>query len=174
LAQTSDAGPNVELTSPSLAVVAKSMHQSIRRNLLDTAQAMPPADYAFKPTPAVRSFAEIIGHLVNTNYIFCSMALGEKSPATQNYEKVTDKAALVKGLSDALTYCDGAFDGTTDANFTAQVTSGRGGTKTARGAALNFNTTHNNEHYGNLVVYMRLKGIVPPSTARTLQAGAGR
>jgi uncharacterized damage-inducible protein DinB len=165
-AQTSD-GNFSELLSPSLAAGAKAMHATIRRNLAEAAEAMPAEEYAFKPTPQVRSFGELVGHLANANFFFCSQAKAEKSPATANYEKAADKAALTKGLNESLAYCDGAYAATTDANFQQLVQmAGQGAGQTARGALLMFNTTHNNEHYGNMVVYMRLKGHVPPSTAR--------
>jgi uncharacterized damage-inducible protein DinB len=166
-AQTSDAF-FYDALSPSMAAVAKTMHASIRRNLADAAEAMPAEEYAFKPTPQVRSFAELVGHVVNANFFFCSMAKSEKSPATTNYEKATEKAVLVKGMNESLAYCDSAYAETTDANFQQMVkVAGPRPQETARGAMLMFNTTHNNEHYGNIVVYMRLKGHVPPSTART-------
>jgi uncharacterized damage-inducible protein DinB len=167
LAQTSDGGFG-DIASPSLAAVAKSMHATIRRNLAEAAGSMPAEDYAFKPTPQIRSFAELIGHVANANFFFCSQARSEKSPATANYEKTADKAALVKALNDALAYCDEAYNSTTDASFAQLVkAAGPGGGKdAARGAVLAFNTAHNNEHYGNIIVYMRLKGQVPPSTAR--------
>ena len=93
------------------------------------------------------------------------------SPSTENYERVTEKIVLVKALRDALAYCDGAYAATTDANFNqlVKLPGANGGSQAGRGAVLLFNTTHNNEHYGNIVVYMRLKGHVPPSTARTQQ-----
>jgi uncharacterized damage-inducible protein DinB len=166
LAQTSDGNFN-EALSPSMAAMVKTMHATIRRNLAEAAANMPADEYAFKPTPQVRSFAELIGHVANANFFFCSQARADKMPATANYEKVADKAALVKGLNDALAYCDEAYAGATDANFSGLVTiAGPGAKQAARGAVLVFNTTHNNEHYGNIVVYMRLKGRVPPSTAR--------
>ena len=167
-AQTSDGGAD-QLLSTSMAASLKAMHQVIRRNLAEAAAAMPAADYAFKPTPQVRSFGELVGHVVNANFYFCSQARGEKMPSATDFEKTADKAALVKALSEALAYCDAAYDGTTDANVNQAVTvQGRGGGKpTTRGLVLMFNTTHNNEHYGNVVVYLRLKGVVPPSTART-------
>jgi len=170
-AQTTDAG-FWDVLTPSNAAVAKTMHGGIRRNLAEAAAAMPPEEFAFKPTPDVRSFAELIGHLVNTNFIMCSQVKGEKSPGTQNYEKVTDKAALVKALDDALTYCDAVYGATTDANFQdiVNVSAGPRPSQGTRGMVLMFNTTHNQEHYGNLVVYMRLKGHVPPSTARAQAA----
>jgi uncharacterized damage-inducible protein DinB len=168
-AQTSDGGFDKAL-STSLASMAKAMHATIRRDLAEAAEAMPAEDYAFKPTPQVRSFAELVGHVANANFFFCSQASSTKSPATANYERVADKAALVKALTDSLAFCDGAYESTTDANFNQPATMAALGTMpatpTLRGAILMFNTTHNNEHYGNIVVYLRLKGQVPPSTAR--------
>ena len=167
-AQTTDGGFG-ESASPSMASVVKSMHAIIRRNLAEAADAMPAEEYAFKPTPEVRSFGQAIGHVAFGNFLFCSMAKGEPSPSATNYERTaTDKASLVKALRDSLAYCDDVYATTTDANFgqLVKVSSPKGGTESSRGSVLVFNTTHNNEHYGNLVVYMRLKGHVPPSTAR--------
>jgi uncharacterized damage-inducible protein DinB len=167
-AQTTDGGLG-DIASPSLAAVAKGMHATIRRNLAEAAENMPADEYAFKPTPQVRSFDELIGHIASANFYFCSQAKGEKSPSTTNYEKATGKRILQKALNDSLAYCDAVYASTTDSNFNQLVkTPGPNGEReTARGAVLMFNTTHNNEHYGNIVVYMRLKGHVPPSTART-------
>jgi len=168
-AQTTGAGYGDAL-SPSMASVVKAMHATIRRNLAEAAEAMTAEDYAFKPTPDVRSFGELVRHVTNANFFFCSQAKGEKMPSTTNYEKATDRAVLVKALNDSLAYCDGVYSATTDANFSQVVAmSGQGNPQAARGAVLVFNTTHNNEHYGNMVVYMRLKGRVPPSTARAQQ-----
>jgi uncharacterized damage-inducible protein DinB len=176
-AQTSDGGFDKALSS-SLAATAKAMHATIRRDLAEAAEVMPAEDFGFKPTPEVRSFAQLVGHLINGNFFFCSQANGAAMPTTTNFERVADKAALVKGLTDALAYCDAVYESTTDATFNQPVTlNGFPGmnpkTATSRGAVLMFNTTHNNEHYGNIVVYLRLRGKVPPSTARA-QAPKGR
>ena len=168
-AQATDAGFPDEL-SPSLAGSAKAMHAMIRRDLAEAAENMPADEYAFRPTPQLRTFGQIIGHVVDANFFFCSQAAGEKSPATADYEQITDKAALVKALNDSFVYCDRVYAATTDANFIQPMqiahVVGTGSTNTVRGAVLMYNITHNNEHYGNLAVYMRLKGHVPPSTAR--------
>ena len=170
-AQTSDGGFDKAL-SPSLAASAKAMHATIRRDLADAAETMPAEDFGYKPTPEVRSFAQLVGHVINANFFFCSQAKAAAMPAATNFERVSDKPALIKGLTDALAYCDAVYDSTTDADFNQAVTlNGFPGmnpkTPTSRGAVLMFNTTHNNEHYGNIVVYLRLKGKVPPSTARS-------
>ena len=165
-AQTTDAGFN-EALSPSMAAVVNAMHATIRQNLAEAAQSMPAEEYSFKATPQVRSFAELIGHVVNANFFFCSQAKGEPPPSKENFEKVADKAALVKGITDALKYCDDVYNATTDANFSSLITmAGPAKKQASRGSVLVFNNAHNNEHYGNIVVYMRLKGHVPPSTAR--------
>jgi len=168
-AQTTDGGYDSAL-SPSLASVAKAMHATIRRNLAEAAESMPAEEYAFRPTAEVRTFAQLIGHVINANLFFCSQATGEKFTLAVNYEQVADKATLVKALNDSLASCDRVYAATTDATFNQPVTAGpvagMGTATTVRGAVLMFNVAHNNEHYGNIVVYMRLKGHVPPSTAR--------
>src|SRR5689334_17230977 len=78
------------------------------------AEKMPEEEYAFKPDPAVRSFGQIIGHIADANYLFCSAVLGENSPS-QGIEKTkTTKAELRSALHDALSYCTRAYDGLTD------------------------------------------------------------
>jgi DinB superfamily len=102
-AQTSDGGFDKAL-SPSLATTAKAMHATIRRDVADAADAMPADDFGFKPTPEVRSFAQLVGHVINANFFLCSQANRAAMPTTTNFERVADKAALLKGLNDALAY----------------------------------------------------------------------
>jgi hypothetical protein len=102
-AQTTGAG-FADALSPSLASVAKAMHATIRRNHAQSAENLPDDEYAFKPTPEVRSFGQLIGHVINANVFFCSQAKGEKSPATAYYEQVTEKTMLVKMLNTSLVY----------------------------------------------------------------------
>jgi uncharacterized damage-inducible protein DinB len=172
VAQTSDAAFWTAL-SPSMAGVAKTMHGTIRRNLAEAAELMPATDYSFKPDAEARTFAQLIGHVAAGNFLLCSQAVGEKNPSTTFAERLTDKAQLVKALNDSLSYCDRVYEATTDANFNQPASVGLPGaaaqTATIRGAVLMFNVTHNNEHYGNVVVYLRLKGHTPPSTARVQQ-----
>src|SRR6266571_5187517 len=90
-AQTTDAGFGDAL-SPSMAMVVKSMHATIRRNLADAAENMPADEYDFKPTPEVRSFGQVVGHVANANFFFCSQVKATPSPATADYERTRDKA----------------------------------------------------------------------------------
>jgi uncharacterized damage-inducible protein DinB len=134
--------------------------------ILAAAEQMPEADYAFKPTPEVRSFGQLIGHVANAQFMICSAALGESSPAMQNFEQVTAKAELVEALRSSTAHCDRAYAQSDEAAL--QVVRLFGQERT-RLSVLVLNAAHDFEHYGNLVTYMRIKGMVPPSS----QGGGG-
>jgi uncharacterized damage-inducible protein DinB len=145
--------------------IVKSGWTSVKKNVANAATQMPETEYSFKPTPKVRSFGEIVGHLANEHYLICSAAKGEKNPNSADFEKTTAKADLVKALNDSITYCDGVFADMTDAKANESVD--LFGNKFKRLGALNLNVTHDNEHYGNFVTYMRMKDHVPPTSAGT-------
>jgi uncharacterized damage-inducible protein DinB len=144
---------------------------TVNRNFLaKSAEKMPEEFYGMRPgsQQEVRTFGQILGHLVNNNYLACSDAKDGKNPGQgTDFEKVTAKADLVKALNSAFAYCDGVYAALTDASSMqmVQMTTDDGGKVPAlRVSRLIFNITHNNEHYGNLVTYMRMKNIVPPSS----------
>jgi uncharacterized damage-inducible protein DinB len=148
-----------------MVAALKAQQAMFAGNLVKSAAKVSEADYAFKPTPEVRSFGELVGHVANANYMICSMALGEKSPATADFEKtVKAKAELEKALAGAIAYCDGAISKLTTASAKEEVKFFTG--QTPRLGVFSFNNAHNMEHYGNMVTYMRLKNIVPPSSQR--------
>jgi hypothetical protein len=103
--------------------------------------------------------------------VFCSGAKGEKSPlAEDEFEKnAKTKAEIVKALNDSFTYCNAAYDALTDARAAETITMPFGMGQGVRAAPLMANTGHLQEHYGNLVTYFRIKGMVPPSTRREQQ-----
>lgn len=118
--------------------------------------------YAFRPADGVRSFGELVGHVAGAQYMFCAMALGEEVPDEGAVEaSAASKADLVAALKASTEYCNRAY-ALTDDQLTAPVTIF--GQENTRMGALVMNTTHNAEHYGNMVVYLRLNGIVPPSS----------
>lgn len=141
----------------------KSLYQSVRRNLVEAADLMPEEHYTFKPTPDVRSFGEIVGHVASAQFNFCAAARGMANPNTRDNEKLATKAALVQALKDSVAFCDSAYDLDAAALMAPAIFSGIAITK---GYALTYNIAHDNEHYGNIVTYLRLKGLVPPSSAR--------
>ena len=139
-----------------------------KRNLTQSAERMPEADYAFRPVATVRTFGEILAHVAGANYVFCSAAKGEKSPhAEAAFEKTaTTRAQIVKVLNESIAYCDAAYATLDDkrAGETVELPFGMG--KGARALPLMLNTGHLQEHYGNLVTYFRIKGMVPPSSQK--------
>lgn len=141
----------------------KLIYGGLKNILLRTAEKTPEENYSFKPTDAVRSFGQILGHAADSQYTFCSIVLGEKNPAPKIEQSKTSKADLIAALKDAFAYCDKAYDGMTDASATQKVKL-FGRDDTPKLGVLNVNNVHTAEHYGNLVTYMRLKNIVPPTS----------
>src|SRR5260370_10330952 len=140
----------------------KFMYGGVKTILLRSAEKMPEENYNFKPTDAVRSFGQVVGHAIDAQYLFCSVALGEKNPAPKIEQTKTLKADLIAALKDAFAYCDKAYDGMTDA--TGAQTAKLMGMDMPKLGVLTVNLAHSMEHYGNLVTYMRLKNIVPPTS----------
>jgi uncharacterized damage-inducible protein DinB len=150
-----------------LSAFDKRAYGHVKDLLLRSADKMPEENYKFKPVDTVRSYGQIIGHLADAQYIFCSKALEEKDPALKVEETKTAKADLIAALKDAFAYCDKAYDGMTDASGVQTVKLFGG--DTPKLDVLEVNNIHNMEHYGNLVTYMRMKGIVPPSSEQAAQ-----
>jgi uncharacterized damage-inducible protein DinB len=155
--------------SMGLAEGLKRAWNGVKQNVTETADKMPEANFGFKPTPDVRSFGEVLGHIVDGNTAYCSLAKGE-TPPKPSAEKITAKADLVKALNDSFAACDAIFNSLTDEGLLEKVKQGQN--ERARGIYISAVIAHVNEHYGNLVTYMRLKGLVPPSTERAQKAAA--
>ena len=136
--------------------------EGVKHIILGSAEKMAEENFSFKPTPGVRSFGQILGHVADAQYLFCSRALGEKNPAPGIEKTKTSKADLVAALKDAFAYCDKAYEGMTDAAGT-QTVNLMGG-EVPKLSVLSVNNLHTTEHYGNLVTYMRMKNVVPPSS----------
>jgi len=145
-----------------LSAFNKHIYAHEKDILLRSAEKMPEENYTFKPTDAVRSYGQILGHVADAQYLFCSIALGETNPAPKIEQTKTSRADLIAALKEAFAYCDKAYDGMTDASATQMVK--LFGNDAPKLGVLTVNNMHNLEHYGNLVTYMRLKNIVPPSS----------
>ena len=147
-----------------VAAALKGQFELIKGNVVKSAEKAPEDLYAFKPTPEVRSFGQLIGHVADANYMICGMASGTKGPEGSAEKTKTSKADLQKALADSFAFCDAAWAGLTDAKASEAVT--MFGMPQTRLSALAFNTSHDFEHYGNIVTYLRLKNIVPPSSEK--------
>lgn len=153
-----------------LSTWLKNAWNGNRNNIVRTAEKMPEEFYGLRPGPQqeVRTFGQQLGHVANYNFLWCSQSKGEKNPnAGNDLAKLNTKAEFVKALNDAFTYCDGVYSSLTDAAGTETITitqeNGRE-TKNLRMALLILNYGHNNEIYGSMVSYLRMKSIVPPAS----------
>jgi len=130
--------------------------------VLQSAEDMPADKYSFRPTTQVRTFGELIGHVAGSQNMFCAIAMGEKPPAEDAVEKAaTTKDALVKAMRASNDNCARAYK-QTDAASAGMVD--LFGQQRTRLFTLMMNTGHDNEHYGNIVTYLRINGLVPPSS----------
>jgi uncharacterized damage-inducible protein DinB len=141
---------------------ARLLWEGPRDFVTAAAAEVPESMYSFRPTPDVRTFGQLIGHIAGSQYQYCAIALGEKPPGEDAIEKTaTTKAALVAALKQSNDYCARAYKITDAAGATSVDLYGEKRTKVF---ALLENATHDNEHYGNIVTYMRINKMVPPSS----------
>lgn len=136
--------------------------RSITGYLTQVAEETAEADYGWKPTESVRSIGAMIGHVAGAQYLICAAALGDPPRDEDEVERsATTKAALVAALKASTEYCARAY---AQADRALMAGTSLFGGENTRFGALVLNATHNGEHYGNLITYLRIRGIVPPSS----------
>ena len=153
-----------QATDPMTANV-KVQFNVVKDFIVRSAQKVPEALYSFRATPEVRTMGELYGHIADAFFGMCSSAAGDKPPRSGIEKSAKTKAELVKALQDGAAYCESVMAGMNDKKGSETVQFYFG--PTPRLSVLYFNVAHGYEHYGNLVTYMRLKGIVPPSSETT-------
>ena len=148
---------------PDLAVATlRELWKVQSRYVLQSAEAVPESLYSFRPVQSVRSIGELIGHLAGSQNNMCGVALGEPERNEDAVEKSrTTKADLVAALRASNAFCERAYAQTDQAVAGNATLFGRA---MSRRAILGLNATHDAEHYGNLVTYLRINGMVPPSS----------
>jgi uncharacterized damage-inducible protein DinB len=154
--------------APSTGDIASEVRADFRTvedYIVRAAEKMPDAEYGFKPSPEVRSFAQQIAHVADDQYNLCAPAKGEERKAAYRAieQSLSTKAELIPALKAAFAYCDSAYATLSQAGGAELVA---GNWNRTRFGMLNWNVWHTWEHYGNIVVYLRLKGIVPPSSEK--------
>ena len=166
LAVTLACGGILRGQSHSVIANVKADYTRVRDYFIRSAEKMPEASYGFKPAPEVRSFGQIVAHVADDQYNLCSPVKGETRHAAYSEieNTLTAKADLLAALKRAFAYCDGAYESVTDASAKEIVKFNK--VELPKVSMLNWNTWHTWEHYGNVVVYMRLKGLVPPSSEK--------
>src|SRR5688572_14589142 len=149
-------------------------YATLKLNLTETAQKFDEATYSYTPSKDIRVYGAQLAHVANSQFNACAAARGEKNPhqGTNLEQTKTTRADIIQALADSFAFCDPAFASLTDASAVELVRQGMN--EVARGAVLSNLIAHSNEEYGILTVYLRTKGIVPPSTERSMRGrGAG-
>ena len=152
---------SAQASDPAMAAIRAQWSSAINYITL-AAEEMTEANYAFKPVPTVRSFGELIGHVAGSQHMICAAALGEPQPAEDAVEKsAKTKAALLTALKESTEHCKKAY---AISAATGAMSVKLFGQDNTRVGALALNAVHDGEHYGNIITYMRMKGLVPPSS----------
>jgi uncharacterized damage-inducible protein DinB len=132
-------------TKETAAMLGKSFAE-LSGWILKSAEMVPADKYSYKPAPTVRTFGELLGHIADGSSYFCGRAAGKKVQWSDAHAQgKTDKTTIVPALRAALDACSGAH-GTGDLGMLIQ------------------SFGHANLHYGNMATYMRMLGLVPPSS----------
>ena len=179
MAQGGSSPQSAPPTDP-FATYVKAAFKANAGYLVKSAQEFPDDKYTVKlgTQPETRTFAALIGHVINANYFYCSVAKGEADRQTKDYEKnLGTKPEMAAAMQAAIDYCAPLYEALTDANGMQMVTPpaapGRGPARPQpRVAILVRNMAHNNEEYGNIVGYFRANNLVPPSSEKQNQGGA--
>jgi len=145
-----------------LVTVSKNIYAISKNDILGSVDKIPEEMWSFQPTKEVRTIAQLFAHVADAQYEFCGVAAEGKSVAKDIEKTQKTKAEIAPALKEAFAYCDGAYAKMTDTSAAEMVSFF--GMRITRLGAMDFNTAHTMEHYGNLVTYMRIKGIVPPSS----------
>lgn len=145
------------------AVEVQRSYAGLKANILKAAENMPAENYALKPTPEIRTFGRVVNHITEAQSRSCGFANGVRDIAKPPAD-TADKATIVEALKASFAECDKAYAALTDANMTEMLTAGPG--KRSRVGLLWGNVSHDNEQYATLALYMRLKGLVPPSSEK--------
>jgi hypothetical protein len=136
-------------------------YNQVKGNLLKMADKMPAENYDFKPVPEIRSFGELMAHISDGQMRTCSMVNGQQKTGDAASKKTKDD--IVAALKASFAECDAAWDATNEGNAFQMINMGRG-QRSRVGALTMMTVTHNNEEYGYGSIYLRLKGVVPPSS----------
>lgn len=167
--QQQPAAPAQPRPLPTLVVEVQTMFNNIKNNMIKAADQFPEDKYSWSPTPEVRTWGGLLSHIIDDNNGSCFLLAGEPTaqPRLDNAGKPTDagkglkKTDIVKLFAESFARCDKAFAAVTPENMLERNGTGN----RSKIGALIYNTQHINEHYGNIVTYMRLQGMVPPSSA---------
>lgn len=130
--------------------------------VLAAAKDVPDSLYGWQPTTEVRTFGQQFAHVAGAHNLICGTAMGDATRSEDDIERTrTTKAAIIEALEASMAYCEKAYE-MSDADAQGRIS--LFGMDMTKLQALILNATHDGEHYGNVVTYLRINGIVPPSS----------
>jgi hypothetical protein len=159
-----------------MANEVQSNYARAKANIVKSADKMPADGYSFKPTPDIRTFARVLNHVTETQQRICGAIEQQNALATSHIgdlvahpaptvpPETAGKATIIAALNDSFAECDRAYASLTDANITDMIQAGP--IKRSRLGLLWGNASHDNEQYATLALYLRLKGLTPPSSEK--------
>lgn len=154
----------VPAAAPGPAGEVQAAYNRVKPNLLKAAEKMPEADFQYRPTADIRTFARIVNHVTEAQFHTCSALNGTAFDPKSVPSDTADKATVIAGLTASFAACDTAYGALTDASITEMLTLGK--VKRSRIGMAWGNVSHDNEQYAELATYLRLKGLVPPSAEK--------
>jgi hypothetical protein len=146
------------------AAEVQAAYNRLKPNVLKAAEKMPEADFQYKPTADIRTFARIVNHVTEAQFRVCSALNGTTVDPKSVPSDTADKATVIAGLTASFAACDKAYGALTDATITEVLT--LGSVKRSRIGLAWGNVSHDNEQYAELSTYLRLKGLVPPTAEK--------
>ncbi len=149
-------------TGPAAEVAAA--YNRLKPNILKAADKMPADSYSYKPTPEIRTFARVVNHVTEAQFHTCGALLGTTFPDSSVPPETADKAAVITALKASFDACDKAFAGLNDGALSESVSMGP--VKRSRNTVAWGTVSHDNEQYATLALYLRLKGLVPPTSEK--------
>ncbi len=173
IAQSSpQAKPAQPSTPPTFTQVLDRSLKYPESEFVPAAEAMPEDKYDFAPTngefKGVRTFGQQVRHVAAANYLICAAILDEKPPADTGGENgpaaMKTKADSVQYLKDSFTYCHKAYQSINESNATGLVKNPFGKNQVSRLSLAMLNIGHPFDHYGQMVEYLRMNGIIPPAS----------
>jgi hypothetical protein len=162
-AQTGPTATPIAVT-PGPAGEVQTAYNRIKPNVIKAAEKMPEADFQFKPTPEIRAFARVVNHVTEAQFHTCTTLNGNKFDPKSVPSDTADKATVLAGLKASFAECDKAYAALTDANITEMLSVGP--VKRSRIGFAWGNVSHDNEQYAELSTYLRLKGLIPPTSEK--------
>jgi hypothetical protein len=156
------AAPSLPPTTGPASEVLRS-YSTLKPNVIKAAEKMPEADFQYRPTPDIRTFARVVNHITEAQFRTCGTLNGSKDIAKPPAD-TADKATILAGLKASYDECDKAYGALTDTNVSEMITLGQN--KRSRIGMAWGNVSHDNEQYAELSTYLRLKNLAPPTSEK--------